>query len=276
MPVICGYVPILHQGYLNFFERHAPFHPSLFIFGDEIIKEFDWLRKDIRALDPFIVKRLVESLGIIKQVAILDRPNLPEIERARKVLMPDEEESRQFAQKYLAGKEVLFENIFLRWDLRRSANQEIIEAHEEITSGEFDRQIMKLAQKEAKKSSDWWRRVGAVIVKDGRAVIIAHNRHLPSQHTPYVLGDARSLFKKGERIDLTTAIHAEADAIAQAASRGINVSGCFIYTITFPCPPCAKLIARSGIEKLYFKEGYSLLDAKTILENAKIRIVRIV
>ena len=81
---------------------------------------------------------------------------------------------------------------------------------------------LSLAEREGDRSSDWWRQVGVVIAIAGRPVIVAHNRHLPTQYAPYIDGDPRNVFKKGVHIDLSTALHGEIAAICEAARRGIG------------------------------------------------------
>src|SRR6185369_15532026 len=119
--------------------------------------------------------------------------------------------------------------------------------------------VLRSLFKEAQKSSDMWRQVGAAIVKGKKIVLTAYNKHLPSDHTPYTNGDPRNNFHKGDHIEISSAIHAEAGLIAEAAKRGLKLKGLDMYATTFPCPPCAKLIAGSGIKTLYFAEGYAML-----------------
>ena len=141
-----------------------------------------------------------------------------------------------------------------------------------VVCDEFSKIIIARAEKEAEKSSDWWRHVGAVIIKDGKIVSSGHNVHLPSEHTPYVNGDPRNCFHKGDHLELSTAIHIEARLIAEAARDGVALAGAEIYVTTFPCPPCAKMIAYSGIKKIYYKEGYGVLDGESVLKDKGVKI----
>jgi len=120
---------------------------------------------------------------------------------------------------------------------------------------ELHRHFLAEAEAEAEKSSDIWRHVGAVLVRNGEALLTAHNQHLPHAQTPYENGDPRNAFHKGDHIEISTAIHAEAALIAEAARKGIATEECDMYLTVFPCPPCAKLIARSGISTLYCGGG---------------------
>jgi len=77
----------------------------------------------------------------------------------------------------------------------------------------------------------------------------------------------------GERQDIANTIHAEQYIISQAAKEGIFTKGLSLYVTTFPCPVCAKLIACSGIQHLYFGEGGSNFDARKVLESVGVTIV---
>jgi len=162
----------------------------------------------------------------------------------------------------------------LRWDRRSISEEEAVQTYP-IAEGEFHQLIMAEAGLVSQKSSDWWRQVGAILVfRDGRK-ITAYNRHVPSDHTPYALGDPRNLLKKGVGIEITSVLHSEAAVIAQAARAGTSTVGGCLYVTTFPCPYCANVIANSGISELYFREGYSTLGGSDLIEQAGIKIFRV-
>ena len=132
---------------------------------------------------------------------------------------------------------------------------------------------MKEAFSSAEKSSDWWRQIGAVLVKDGAVLYRAWNTHMPSAQSPYIEGDPRSNFDAGERIDLSTAAHAEKRIVAWAARDGVACAGASLYVSTFPCPDCARVIAEAGVSKVYFTGGYSLLGADRIFKHYGIECI---
>ena len=136
--------------------------------------------------------------------------------------------------------------------------------------------MMKLAQSSAQKSSDFWRQVGAVLVgQDGEVISAGSNRHMPDDQTPYIMGDTRGLFHKGQHMELSTAAHAESSLIAKAAKQGISLEGASLYVTDFPCPYCARMIAMSGIKKLYFSKGYAVMDGQEVLKQANIKISKV-
>jgi dCMP deaminase len=72
-------------------------------------------------------------------------------------------------------------------------------------------------------------------------------------------------------LDLCIAVHAEEAAILQAARFGATaIEDSVLYTTTFPCPLCAKMIVQSGIQKIIFAEPYPQAEAVNILGEAGI------
>lgn len=273
---IVSYVPALHKGYIDFFKKYPG---TLYILGPDFVLEAPRMDRDIRALAPGEIKALVEGLHIFPKIVVLTKQNLGEImsEKAR-IITPDEEVNRLFAQEYLAGKNIEYVSVFLRWDRQISTAEFQVPPGRVISESEFDKEVITNAFEEAKKSPDWWRQIGAVLVRDKKPVITAHNTALPSEYTLNALGDPRSNFDAGEAQykDLGKFIHGEANVIAQAAKQGVPTDGASIYVTTFPCPACAKLIAVAGIKEVYYSKGYSILDAEDILKafNIKITLVQ--
>lgn len=273
MQTFVAYVPVLHEGYRRFFESKEG-EKELYIFGPEITKEFSWLAKEIRQLNPSLMQKAIEALGIFERVTILDVSGAENLNTENhSIILPDEDISRTLAQKYFPKAKTEFSPIFLRWDKHNSIAEKPILSSEKITTEEFHRTVLKQTEGESKKSSDNWRHVGAAIVKDGEVILVDHNHHVPSDHTPYAHGDPRNNFHKGDHIEISTAIHAEAALIAEAARKGIPLEGSSLYVTVFPCPPCAKLIAHSGIKNLYCGGGYGVLDGEEVLNAAGVKIL---
>ncbi len=269
--IIIAFVPVLHEGYRKFFEKHAD-ADTLYIFGKKLIEqEFPHLQKEIRALDPQVMQAAIGSLSIFKKIEVLESPK--KIPNKVQILMPDEDVSRELAKKYLKNRKVTFDKVFLRLDKHKSMEERPVEVDQKISHKEFDKKVIARLKIEAEKSSDWWRRIGAAVFKNEKLLFKAHNEHLPSAHTPYTNGDPRNNFHKGVEVELSTAIHAEASIVAQAAKAGKSLEGASLYATIFPCPPCAKLIAKSGIKKLYYAGGYALLDQDKLLKDHGVEIV---
>jgi len=274
---ILAYIPVLHAGYKKFLEKHQSEATTLYILGEKLIAEFDHLkRKDIRALSPKLIQRSLRNWGLKLEIKIANKKDLVELNTSQtQVIVPNEIEMNQIIEKYLGQAQIERDSIFLRYDKKKTLEKRRVAPKETVTLNKFLKKIINRAQAENEKSSDWWRQVGAVIFKDGEILLSGHNTHVPHEQMPYINGDPRGNFRKGEQIDLSTALHAEANLIARAAKKGLALNNAEMYVTTFPCPPCAKLIAYSGIKKIYFKEGYAMLDGESILQNNGVEILRV-
>src|ERR1051326_7448854 len=97
---IISYIPALHQGYLKFFEQYPG---QIFILDQKFIKESPRLDRDIRAMQPAQVAKMIEILGH-KAKVLDDLKMLSDTE----IIMPDEDVSHNFAKKHLKGRKVKF------------------------------------------------------------------------------------------------------------------------------------------------------------------------
>lgn len=130
-----------------------------------------------------------------------------------------------------------------------------------VRMNKWDKRFMDMAEVVASWSSCYQenRHVGAVIVKDKRILTTGYNG-APSG--VYSCADKGECLRKklnipsGTRHELCYAVHAEQNAIAQAAKLGISVNGATLYCTHQPCVICAKMIINSGISKVLFKYGY--------------------
>lgn len=266
---IVAYIPVLHEGYRRFFESHTD-AKALFLLDKQVTDGFKQLTKDIRALPPELIKKAIESWGIFDEVKAVSGP----IDKSFDVLvMPKEDIMIELQPKLYPNAKIEWDSVFLRWDKHKSTEGKAVEADQRVSKDAKDVELIRLLDKEAEKSSDWWRHVAAAIVKDGKVLSVSHNKHVPHDQTPYVNGDPRADFSKGVNLELSTAMHAEARLIAEAAKEGKKLEGCSLYVNTFPCPPCAKLIAYSGVKKLYYAGGYGVLDGESILKATGVEII---
>jgi dCMP deaminase len=272
MKVLVVYVPVIHEGYRRFFEKHAREASHLYILGKEITKDFRSLEKDINALPPEIIKKFIETLGLFDVVTILDQKLLGEL-KGLELIMPDEDVSRALAETHFKNNKIEWDSIFLRWDKHKTMAENPVSADQKISKAKFDQEVISKLQVEAEKSSDFWRRIASCAVRDGKILLMEHNIHLPSEQSPHIEGDPRNNLHKGVGIELSSGIHSEAKIVAEAARRGISLDGASLYVTTFPCPPCAKQIAFAGIKKLYYTGGYSMLDQERILKSKGVEII---
>lgn len=263
------YVPVIHKGYLDFLNKIQNRISIVYIIDENFLEELSDVKPDIAAIDVKTIKNLLNKLGF-ENVLILSKENIKQLKNKELILVWDEI-SRNLQDKYLKKEKVEWQSVFLRWDKDKILSEQPLKDIP-ISEDSFDIEMMKETYKEAGKSSEWWRRIGAVLVRNQKILFRAHNKDLPGNHTPYQVGEVRDFFKPGERQDLVSTIHAEQKIISQAAKKGVSLEGTSLYTTTFPCPICAKLIACSGIENLYFSEGGSNFDAKRVLDSFGIKI----
>jgi dCMP deaminase len=245
---VVAYIPVLHEGYRRFLERHP--YPVFLL---------PRLRKDVRALEPELIAAALRSWGR----EILDEPPGPDTT----LYLPDEDVSHAAVERDFPRHAVLYDTVFLRWDKTKTV--QLLQPRPHTTTDE----LAAAAEFEAAQSLDWWRQVGAAILFNDGTIDAAHNTHHPHPTAPYEQGDPRSNFFQGVHLELSTAEHAEAILIARAARSGRATEGATVYVTDFPCPPCAKLLAGAGVSKLIYRTGYAVLDGQQVLEDAGVEIV---
>ncbi|MCK5239292.1 MAG: dCMP deaminase family protein [Candidatus Thorarchaeota archaeon] len=113
--------------------------------------------------------------------------------------------------------------------------------------------------------------VGAVIVKDSKILSTGYNgapKGLP--HCDELGGCMRNRLgvKSGERHELCRGLHAEQNAIIQAAFHGVSVKGAKMYCTTRPCSICTKMIINAGITEVIFMEEYRDDLAKDLVDQS--------
>jgi dCMP deaminase len=268
------YLPVLHAGYEEFLTRHAD-AAEILLLGSGFRRAYPSLAKDIRALPPERAAGYLRLVTPRAAIRVIEPADLPGVLTGDEIVMPDEEITRDLAQRLDlgAGRAVALDRTFLRWDREWAAAQAPVTFDGEISAGELPREMIGAAEAVARHSSDWWRQVGAVAARDGKVLGCAWNQHHPTEYAPYVNGDPRDGFARGVRADLSTAIHAEAALIARAARDGPSLAGADLYTTTFPCPACARLVAEAGFGRCYFAGQYSVLDGEQVLRAAGISLI---
>lgn len=98
----------------------------------------------------------------------------------------------------------------------------------------------------SKRSSCERLNVGCVIVQNNRIISTGYNGHIKgADHISHVVDGHEQM-----------TIHAETNAVADAASRGVKLNGCTAYVTHYPCVNCAKILIAAGIKEIYFCEDY--------------------
>ena len=109
---------------------------------------------------------------------------------------------------------------------------------------------MNIAREAATRSTCDRKHVGAVIVRDRTILSTGYNGSIRGRPHCDEIGH---VMDNGHCV---ATIHAEANAIIQAARNGVNINNAELYTTASPCWSCFKLIANSGIKKIYYGEFY--------------------
>lgn len=140
----------------------------------------------------------------------------------------------------------------------------------------WDEYFMEMAELAAKRSTCLRRQVGAVVVQDRHVIATGYNG-APSG-VPHCTDMGRCYREEhhipsGERHELCRALHAEQNAIIQAATLAQSIEGATMYITTQPCIICAKMIINAGIKRIVVKEGYPDEMAVEMLEEAGLKIV---
>ncbi len=125
----------------------------------------------------------------------------------------------------------------------------------------WDKRFMEMASVIASWASCYQegRKIGAVIVKDKRIMTTGYNGAPAGVKTCVERGEC--LRKKlgiasGTHHEICYAVHAEQNAIIQAARLGVSIAGATLYCTHQPCVLCAKMIVNAGISRVVYREGY--------------------
>lgn len=268
------YMPVIHAGYERLLERYPL--TELLVLGTSFAADFPVIRKDRRALAPARAVEYVKAVHSI-DAKVVEAGDLPEAVTAEILVVPNEALMRAIVGRYKLRQraKVRYEDTFLRWDKNRSESYQDPEFDASVTVDELIAKHSKRALRLGERSSDWWRQVGAIAARGPKVLVEAYNEHRPTEYAPYIHGDPRDEFSQGVRIDLSTAMHAEAALVAEAARKGLSLKDADLYVSTFPCPNCAKLIAAAGFSRCYFVSGYAMLDGVDVLRAAGVQLVRV-
>ena len=125
----------------------------------------------------------------------------------------------------------------------------------------WDKRFMELTETVAGWSSCYQenRHVGAIIVKDKHVLTTGYNGAPAGIASCMERGEClrrKQNIPSGTMQEICYAVHAEQNAIVQAASLGVEVNGATLYCTHQPCVICAKIIINAGIKRVVYKHGY--------------------
>ena len=120
----------------------------------------------------------------------------------------------------------------------------------------WDAYFLGLAEHVATRTTCIRRRVGCVMVRGKRVLATGYNGAPSGAPHCTDVGCARSGLPSGERLDLCRAVHAEANALAQAARFGISLEGATAFVTIRPCAGCMRLLIQAGVERVVWRGEY--------------------
>lgn len=121
------------------------------------------------------------------------------------------------------------------------------------------------------------RQIGAVIARDKRILTTGYNGAGSGIKSCVDKGEClrdKLGIESGTRHEVCYAVHAEQNAIIQAAKLGVSVQGATLYCTHQPCSICAKMIINSGISKVVFREGYPDEFSLEMFSEAGVELIK--
>ena len=139
---------------------------------------------------------------------------------------------------------------------------------------DWDEYFMGIAKLVSERSTCLRRAVGALIVKNRRILTTGYNGTPTGITHCEVVGCLREKLKvpSGERHELCRGLHAEQNAIIQAALYGVDIHGGTLYCTNQPCSICAKMLINAGIKEIVMESGYPDEMAKEFFEEAGVAV----
>lgn len=138
----------------------------------------------------------------------------------------------------------------------------------------WDQYFIEMTNVVKKRSTCLRRQVGCLIVKDNHILASGYNG-VPSGITHCeTTGCLREQLKvpSGERHELCRGLHAEQNAIIQAAYHGVSIGGSTLYANTKPCSICTKMLINAGVVRIVYEQHYKDDMADAMLQETKIII----
>lgn len=138
----------------------------------------------------------------------------------------------------------------------------------------WDEYFVEIARQVATRSTCLRRQVGAVIVRDKRILSTGYNgapRGLPHCDVAGCLREQLGI-PSGQRQEICRGLHAEQNAIIQAALHGVSVEGGAIYVTHQPCITCAKMVINAGIVRVVCADSYPDELARQMLAEAGVAL----
>jgi dCMP deaminase len=139
---------------------------------------------------------------------------------------------------------------------------------------EWDTYFLEIVELVSKRSTCCRRAVGSGLVRDHRILATGYNGAPSKLKHCLDIGCLREQLKipSGERHELCRGLHAEQNAVIQAALHGVNTKGSTLYCTNHPCVICAKMIINAGVVRIVIRDGYHDKLAAQMLKEAGITV----
>jgi dCMP deaminase len=141
----------------------------------------------------------------------------------------------------------------------------------------WDQYFLKIAEDVAERAICVKRKVGAIIVKDKHLLATGYNGAPKgfAHCTEATCIRKQMKVPSGQRHELCRGLHAEQNAIIQAAVYGVAIEGGTLYATYQPCVICAKMMINAGLERLVYTGGYPDELAADMLKESKMEVVKL-
>lgn len=147
-----------------------------------------------------------------------------------------------------------------------------------MTQIEWDTYFMRFAMLAATRSHCLRRKVGAVLVRDRMILATGYNGPPKGAAHCEVTGCLREQLQvpSGQRHELCRGLHAEQNVIVQSAYHGVAIVNSVLYTDTYPCCICFKMLANAGVAEVVYKKEYNDPLTEQMLKDVKFSVRKFV
>ncbi len=142
------------------------------------------------------------------------------------------------------------------------------------TRPDWDTYFLDIVELVSRRSTCLRRAVGAGLVRDRRILATGYNGAPSKLKHCLEIGCLREKLKvpSGERHELCRGLHAEQNAVIQAALHGVSAKGSTLYCTNHPCVICAKMIINAGVARIVIRDGYHDKLAAQMLREAGVKV----
>ena len=147
---------------------------------------------------------------------------------------------------------------------------------EERQRPSWDQYFMEIAHLVAKRSTCLRRQIGAVLVRNKHILSTGYNGAPSGVEHCLDVGCLREKLgiPSGQQQEICRGIHAEQNAIIQAALHGVSTEGATLYCTNQPCTLCAKMLINAGIQGIIYEGEYPDELARELLAQANLPVER--